>query len=132
MKADAEESSRLDTMSIGELARRACVSTHTIRYYEKIGVLETRERAPNGYRIYSEDDLYALRLVRRAKLLGLALAEIREMARALREDPTEHSLIRGSVRLLTGHLDKARRKKRELDAYISLVEGEIQRLERLL
>jgi MerR family copper efflux transcriptional regulator len=132
MKADAQGSPRSDTMSIGELARRVRVSTHTIRYYEKIGVLEARERAPNGYRIYSEEDLYALRLVRRAKVLGLSLVEIREMARTLREDPTEHSLISGSVRLLTGHLDKARRKKRELDAYISLVEGEIHRLERLL
>ena len=45
-------------MTIGELARRAGVTTRTVRYYEEIGVLEGSKRAANGYRVYSERDIY--------------------------------------------------------------------------
>lgn len=43
-------------MKIGELGRRAGVSTRTLRYYEEQGLLEPT-RLPNGYRSYDEKDV---------------------------------------------------------------------------
>jgi len=43
-------------------------------------VLPAPTRTPSGYRIYAANDLRRLRLIRRARLLGLSLAEARRMA----------------------------------------------------
>ena len=68
-------------MRIRELAQRADVTTPTIRYYEKIGVLPHPPRADNGYRVYREADLERLRFVTRSRSLDFGLDEIREKQR---------------------------------------------------
>jgi DNA-binding transcriptional MerR regulator len=132
MKTRAETERQPKTMTIGQLASRASVTTYTIRYYEKIGILRDNERAANGYRMYTERDLYALRLVRRAKLLGVSLSEMKELAPALWEDATEMKLIEGSIEVLSSHMEKARKKIRDLEAYADTVEREIVRMKGLL
>ncbi len=67
-------------LTIGELARELRVNPKTIRYYHDIGLLPEPQRSESGYRLYSEDDVGRLALVRRARLLGLSLAEIRQLA----------------------------------------------------
>jgi DNA-binding transcriptional MerR regulator len=64
---------------IKELARQTGVNTPTIRYYEEIGVLPAPNRADNGYRVYSEQDLERLRFVTRARSLDFTLEEISEI-----------------------------------------------------
>ncbi len=120
------------TMTIGQLAKRANVTTHTIRYYQKIGVLQSRDRAENGYRVFTERDLYALRRVRQAKYLGVPLAEVKELALAFWEDPTEKKLIQKSITVLTSHMEKARKKIQDLQAYVDIVEREVERLKSVL
>ncbi len=66
-------------MFIGELARRAGIATRTIRYYEGIGILPKVSRTPSGYRDYDEDALDRLEFIKKAKDLGLTLADIREI-----------------------------------------------------
>ena len=44
-------------MKIQEFSQQTGLSTKTIRYYESIGILRSPQRAPNGYREYSEQDL---------------------------------------------------------------------------
>ncbi len=53
------------TVQIRELAKRAGVTTRTLRYYEEKGLLEPK-RLPNGYRWYTAD---AVETVRRIRLL---------------------------------------------------------------
>jgi DNA-binding transcriptional MerR regulator len=64
---------------IGELAARAGVSPKTVRYYESLGLLPAPPRSPAGYRLYGPADGERLAFIARAKALGLALAEIREV-----------------------------------------------------
>lgn len=66
-------------MRIGALAARAGVGTKTIRYYESIGLLPSPPRAPNGYRVYTDQDLRQLRFVRSAQAAGLSLRAIRDI-----------------------------------------------------
>ncbi len=63
-------------MKIGELAAQTGVSPKTIRYYEDINLLPEPERAPNGYRDYSEESVELLKFIRDAQASGLTLAEI--------------------------------------------------------
>lgn len=64
-------------MNIGELAKKCEVSTDTIRYYEKEGLMHSVLRQDNGYRLYSEIDVARLQFIRTAKKLGFTLSEIR-------------------------------------------------------
>lgn len=66
-------------MKIQEFAQLTGLSTKTIRYYELIGILSAPQRAPNGYREYSEKDLARARFVAGARSLDLSLEEIREI-----------------------------------------------------
>lgn len=76
----------METMRIGELARKAGVNVQTVRYYERRGLLPEPERLESGYREYTPDCLDRLRFIRRSQELGFTLAEIEELLN-LRTDP---------------------------------------------
>ncbi len=64
-------------LTIGELAGELQLNPKTIRYYEEVGLIPEPRRSESGYRLYSQYEMERLRLVKRAKLLGLSLAEIK-------------------------------------------------------
>ncbi len=66
-------------LSTGRLADAGGVGIQTVRYYERIGLLPSPPRAPNGHRRYSEVDAKRLRFIRSAGELGFTLDEIREL-----------------------------------------------------
>jgi DNA-binding transcriptional MerR regulator len=68
-----------DRFTIGEVARRTGVPVKTIRFYESEWVIAAPSRTDSGYRLYSATDVRRLRLARRARLLGLALPEVRTL-----------------------------------------------------
>lgn len=76
----------MQTFTIGKIARRAGVGVETVRFYERQGLIAVPTRGASGYRQYPEDTVSCLRFIRRAKALGFALREIRELL-ALRVDP---------------------------------------------
>ena len=73
-------------MRIAELEQRTGVSRHTLRYYEKEGLLLEVGRRGNNYRQYSEKAVQRVGMVRQLKALGFSLKEIREVLDALRSD----------------------------------------------
>lgn len=68
---------RNDRFTIGELARAAGVPTTTVRYYERIGLLEPEARSSGNYRLYSSGSLRRLRFVRAAHAVGFTLEDVR-------------------------------------------------------
>ena len=79
-----------DTLTIGQVARLTGVPAKTIRFYEAEGVIAPPPRSEAGYRLYSPADLRKLRLARRARLLGLALADVKVLVdQAFRSDCLE-------------------------------------------
>ncbi len=73
-------------LTIGQVARHAGVSSETVRFYERQGLLEEPARKESGYRQYPEDVVARLRSIKQAKELGFSLKEIKELL-ALRVDP---------------------------------------------
>jgi DNA-binding transcriptional MerR regulator len=67
-------------MRPAQLAALAGVSTDTLRYYERRGLLLSK-RSPNGYRAYPPDALERVRLVRRALSVGFSLDELARVVR---------------------------------------------------
>ena len=66
-------------MNIGEAAARSGLPAKTIRYYGDIGLVVPSHRRANGYRDYDEQDLHRLQFVQRARSLGFAVEECREL-----------------------------------------------------
>lgn len=73
-------------MRIGELATSLGLNPKTIRYYEEIGLLPQAERSESGYRLYTQRDIERLGFIRRAKMLGFSLDEIRDLLAVRQED----------------------------------------------
>jgi MerR family copper efflux transcriptional regulator len=71
------------TMHIGELADKTCLSLRTIRHYDEIGLLKASGRTDGGFRIYTQDDLSRLMLIRRMKPLGFSLEEMMDLLRII-------------------------------------------------
>jgi DNA-binding transcriptional MerR regulator len=70
-------------LQIGEVAERTSVTQRTLRFYEEKGLLRSPTRMEGGFRLYSEDDVRRVEHIRRLQnLLGLSLAEIKEMVEA--------------------------------------------------
>jgi len=75
---------------IGELAKKGGVTTDTLRFYEKNGLIQPVGRSDSGYRIYSENSLEQVQFILNSKRLGLSLDEIRELL-DIRLEATQHS-----------------------------------------
>jgi MerR family transcriptional regulator, redox-sensitive transcriptional activator SoxR len=79
----------VESMSIGEVARRAGVNPSALRYYEGIGMLPLPKRA-NGRRRYDgevlREVLDRLAVVRVAQQAGFTLSEIRTLLDGFCED----------------------------------------------
>lgn len=65
--------------TIGKLALQADVTTDTVRYYEKEGLLAPASKTGAGYRLYDEDAVRRLRFIKQAQQCGFSLTEIREL-----------------------------------------------------
>ncbi len=64
------------TLTISVVAKQLGISVETIRYYQRIQLIDTPKKPVSGYRIYSQDIIIRLSFIQRAKELGFTLAEI--------------------------------------------------------
>ena len=71
-------------MFISELAKKTGLTSHTIRFYEEEGLLDTRHvrRGVNNYRYYSQEAIERLRLIKQAQATGFTIAELKALAEA--------------------------------------------------
>jgi DNA-binding transcriptional MerR regulator len=66
-------------LTIGKLAAAEGVGVETIRFYQRKGLLGLPERHGSGFREYTEADQWRLAFIRRARMLGFTLTEIRDL-----------------------------------------------------
>lgn len=65
------------TMRIGEVADQTSLSFRTLRHYDEVGLVTPSGRTEGGFRLYTEQDVARLMIVRRMKPLGYTLEEMR-------------------------------------------------------
>lgn len=88
-----------DTMSIGHVAQRTGLSVHTLRFYEREGLLTSAvRRGAGGHRLYDASDLEWLEVCSKLRESGMPLAVIRQYAELVRQGdgnlPERLSLLR--------------------------------------
>jgi DNA-binding transcriptional MerR regulator len=97
----------MDALTIGQLGQATDTKVETIRYYEKIGLLPAPRRTAGNYRSYAAEHLQRLGFIRRARELGFAIEEVRELLKlaAHGESPCEEV-----DHLVASHLEATERK----------------------
>ena len=115
-------------MLINEVASLLGVSTDTVRYYEREGLLDDRhvKRQPNGYRHYDDAALERLRLLLQARRSGMSIAEVKALANAF-----DHGTLTVDRQLefLRSKLSGLDRQARELEATRTMIASKIADLE---
>lgn len=102
-------------MNIGTASSHSGLPPKTIRYYEEIGLI-TADRAPNGYRDYSQTHLHKLAFLHRARGLGFSIEECRQLL-ALYEDKSRASAdVKRLAALKVAEIDRKMGELTELRA----------------
>jgi len=109
-------------MKIGELARRTGLSAHTIRYYERIGLLPTADRDRSHQRDYDASILVWIEFLGRLKTTGMPIREMLRYA-ALREQGDGTAADRR--RLLEDHRAGVRAHVADLQACLLVLDAKI-------
>lgn len=76
---------RTGLLQIGQVAERTGLSLRTIRFYEEHGLVRPTSRSDGGFRLYSDDDVARLEVVKRMKPLGFTVEEMQELLGLLDE-----------------------------------------------
>lgn len=65
--------------TISQLAKSAGIPTTTMRYYERIGLVEPEDRSQGNYRLYSDESLNKVRFIRAAQATGFTLDDVKAL-----------------------------------------------------
>ena len=84
-------------MIVNELAKNAGVTSNTVRYYTKIGLLEPVRDPINGYKLFHPDDIHKLKFILQAKELGFTLNHIKELLARVKEGESVCALVREQI-----------------------------------
>jgi len=79
-------------LQIGEVAERAALSLRTVRYYEEQGLVRPARRSDGGFRLYTEEQVQRLLLIKQMKPLDFTVEQMRELLAArdaLAADPAD-------------------------------------------
>ena len=68
--------------TISQLASAAGIPTTTLRYYERVGLIELEDRSAGNYRLYTDESLRKVKFVRAAKGIGFTLDDIKQLLAA--------------------------------------------------
>ena len=104
--------------TIQEVCEKTGLSPHTLRYYEKEGLLTGVSRSRGGFRQYSDEDLEGLGLICCLKNTGMSLQEIARFVQLTHEG--EHTL-KQRVELLREHRESVIARMAEMQRYLDKV-----------
>jgi DNA-binding transcriptional MerR regulator len=108
-------------LSIAEVAERTGVTAHTLRYYERIGLVSV-PRDEVGRRVYTADEIGRVVFITRLRQTAMPIRDIQAYFRLVAEGPdTEHQRLA----LLERHRDEVLARMRELQSALETVEYKI-------
>jgi DNA-binding transcriptional MerR regulator len=117
-------------LTIGQVAKRAGVGVETIRFYEREGLLAAPARKGSGvgYRQYGPDAVERLLFITRAKGLGFALSEVKELLRLHADEGAARSEVKRraeeKVAAIEGKIADLRRMREALAGLVAACDGQ--------
>ena len=110
------------SLTIREAAAETGVSAHTLRYYERIGLLAPVERDLGGHRRFSEGDLGSVRFLTMLRATGMPIREMVEFVNLTRAG--DHT-IPWRVEVLERHRDALEARMADDEAHLAALDRKI-------
>jgi DNA-binding transcriptional MerR regulator len=111
-----------ETLTISQMAERCGLSAHTLRYYERIGLVQAVARSTSGHRRYSPQDIDWIAFINRMKATGMSIQKMQEFAELRRKGERSISQRRA---LLERHNEQVQAHIRELEAALSTLHDKV-------
>jgi DNA-binding transcriptional MerR regulator len=125
---------RRNLLQIGQVAERVGLSLRTVRYYEEVGLLTPTTRSAGGFRLYAEEQVERLRILKGMKPFGLTLEEIRALMElfdrsedAARLSPEAGEAIAAALDAFAARAAERARKLEQHQAEVERLRGRMQR-----
>ncbi len=109
-------------LTIQQAASIAGLSVHTLRYYEKIGLLNKVSRTENGYRSYSEQDMAWIDFLNRLRVTGMPIRTMEKFAALRRKGEAS---VRERRELLEQHETNIQAHMAELEESLRKIQEKI-------
>ena len=109
-------------LTIADAAQRTGLTTHTLRYYERDGLMLDVYRAGSGHRRYTERDLGWIEMITNLRATGMPIREIRRYAQLVRDGADNE---RERLDLLTAHRERVHRSLEEVTEHLAAIERKI-------
>lgn len=129
MDADSFEPARrshtvpVTTMTIAEAAAASGLTTHTLRYYERDGLmLRSIDRSASGHRRYSERDLTWIEMITRLRSTGMPIRDVRRYAALVRAEAGNES---ERLDLLKAHRERVEAQLVEVTTHLRGIDHKI-------
>jgi DNA-binding transcriptional MerR regulator len=110
------------TLSISDAAAESGISAHTLRYWERAGLLQPVTRNGSGHRRYAEEDLERIKFLNKLRATGMPIRQVRMYAELLNggDDTNEERLA-----LLEAHREAVRARLEETAGHLELIDWKI-------
>jgi DNA-binding transcriptional MerR regulator len=118
------------SLTIAEAAERSGLTTHTLRYYERDGLmLGTVDRAASGHRRYTDRDLTWIEMITRLRATGMPIRDVRRYAALVRagdgNEAERLELLLAHRERVEDQLARITSHLRAIDHKIGLYEGKV-------
>lgn len=115
-------------LTIQDVAKLTGLSPHTLRYYERIGLLDPVGRAPSGHRRYAAADIDWLEFVTRLRTTGMPIRRMQQFAELRRRGDVTVTERRA---LLQAHRREVEDRIRALEADLAAIDAKITQYEEM-
>jgi DNA-binding transcriptional MerR regulator len=109
-------------LTVQQTAEKTGLSEHTIRYYERIGLIPSIRRAENGHRRYSENDIGWIEFLKCLRSTGMPITE---MQRYVELQQKGDSTLHDRLALLEAHRRRILAQINDLNGLLEKVEWKI-------
>ncbi len=117
------------SLTIADTARATGVSAHTLRYYERAGLINGVDRADSGHRRYDDADLAWIEVSQCLRATGMPIRRIRRYAELVRAGEGNEV---ARLALLEGHRDAVRTRLAEVQRHLAFIDRKIAKYEEKL
>lgn len=116
------------TYTIQQVAKISGLGVHTLRYYERIGLLHSISRDSNGYRKFTQEDIAWIEFLNRLRATGMPIKLMLEFAYLRSKGPATTTARR---QLLEKHRSEVLQLIQELEQNLAVIENKINYYKKL-
>jgi len=111
-------------MTIREFCRTTNLSAHTLRYYEKAGIMPRVERTISGHRRYTARHILWVQFLRHLRVAGMSVANIRRYSSLLSQGPAGDAR---RMQMLAEHRADVAARVQELQGHLAVLDEKLRK-----